>query len=94
MPPKCSARAELVQTAAPSEREALLALAATWKRLAKFEADARLLQALGDLHLGSKPYEALLLALNIGPCEKGRSIRRLPFPTGYGCEGLQCCACI
>jgi hypothetical protein len=47
-----------------------LALAATWKRLAaEFEADARLLQALGDLHLGSEPYEALLLALNIRPCE-------------------------
>jgi len=70
--------AELARAAAPSEREAFLALAATWKRLAaEFEADARLLQALGDLHLGSKPYEALLLALNIRPCEKGRSIRRL-----------------
>ena len=54
--------AELAWTAAPSESEAFLALAAAWKRLAaEFEADARLLQALGDIHLGSKPYEALPL---------------------------------
>jgi hypothetical protein len=45
--------AELAQTAVPSECEALIALAETWKRLAaEFEADARLLQALGDLHFG------------------------------------------
>ena len=62
--------AELARAAAPSERETFLDLAATWKRLAaEFEADARLPQALGDLHLGSEPYEALLLALNIRPCE-------------------------
>jgi hypothetical protein len=57
---------ELAGTAVPSECEALLALAETWKRLAaEFEADARLLQALGQLHLGSEPYEVLLRALNL-----------------------------
>jgi hypothetical protein len=55
----------------PAECPALLALAETWKRLAaEFEADEMLLQALAELQLGSKPYEALLLALDIRPIEK------------------------
>ncbi len=43
----------------------------TWKRLAaEFEADEMLLQTLAELHFGSVPYEALLLALNIRPTGK------------------------
>ena len=61
--------AELARTGVPAECPALLALA--WKRLAaEFEADEMLLQALAELQLGSKPYEALLLALDIRPIEK------------------------
>ena len=63
--------AELARTGMPAECPALLALAETWKRLAaEFEADEMLLQALAELQLGSKPYEALLLALDIRPIEK------------------------
>jgi hypothetical protein len=74
-PDECRLKAahcvELVQTAVPSECEAFLTLAETWKRLAaECEADTKLLQTLGQLHLGSEPYEALLLALNIRPTGK------------------------
>ena len=63
--------AQLARTAVPSEYPALIALAETWKRLAaEFEADELLLQALAELHFGSEPYEALLLALNIRPIGK------------------------
>ena len=63
--------AQLARTAVPSECPALLALAETWKRLAaEFEADELLLHALAELHFGSEPYEALLLALNIRPIGK------------------------
>jgi hypothetical protein len=63
--------AELARTALPSECETLIDLSETLKRLAaEFEADARLLQALGDLHIGSEPCEALLSALNICPASK------------------------
>ena len=63
--------AELARTGVPAECPALLALAETWKRLAaEFESDEMLLQALAELHFGSEPYEALLLALNIRPTGK------------------------
>jgi len=59
---------KLAQNAIPSECDAFVALATTWKKLAaELEADQMLLQALSELHLTSQPYEALLCALNIHP---------------------------